>query len=152
MSTLAEKIRAARQKSIDIDGHRFTYRRPTPIEMLNWLGDTDVQMTKQWFEQQFNLATCAGWRSKAIEALGLFVDDWDLTELDLFSGGTGAKAEFSADALIEYLGDHPSALNALAVAIYSSWLTFLQEQADAEKKSLTGSDSASSPNSEADQH
>jgi hypothetical protein len=135
---LLEKIKKSRQSVVNIDGHAYTIRRPTPMDAMEWLGNVNTAETQRWFEQHFNLKSPT-WRKAAWYAVLHFVDGWDLTELDIYSGGDAKPAAFTLDVFEEYLRDHPSTLNRLAVEIFSLWLAHLQQLESDEKKPPSGS-------------
>ncbi len=146
--TLIEKLKKSREKNVVIDGHTFTIARPTPMQALEWLGNVDVNTTKAWFDSNFALSS-ASWREAAWYAIAHFVVDWDLQEIDLIPGGTGASVAFDVELLHEWLLDNPAVLNQLALAVYEAWIVYLQQREDDEKKSQSGSTTEPSPSNSA---
>ncbi|MBE0435700.1 MAG: hypothetical protein IBX56_07850 [Methylomicrobium sp.] len=138
MSDLIEKLRKARQSNVTIENHRFTIRRPTPMEALEWLGQIDAETTQRWFDEHFSLAL-PSWRPAAIYAIRHFVDGWDAKEIDLIPGGTAVDVPFDVDLCLEWIQDHPQILNGIAVAIFEAWLNYLQNREADEKKLKSGS-------------
>jgi len=143
--SLIEQMRRARQTLQDIDGHQFTIRRPTPMEWLEvpveWATGVPESLSdeqrNEWLQKQTTLSS-AKWRKFAWCCALRFVDGWNLTELDLIPGGTGAPAPFSIDVLEEWLRDHPAALNGIAMAVFNAWCNYAATQAEDGKKSQSG--------------
>ncbi|WP_426994453.1 hypothetical protein [Methylomonas sp. CM2] len=147
MADILQKMRAARQRVVDIDGHKITIRRPTPMEWLAvpdyasaefpdtaGMDDDQARAARQaWFSQQIDLNLSA-WREFAWHVALGFADAWDLREIDLIPGGVPEPVALSPDVLREWLSDRPAALNALAVAVLSAWWEY-QGQREADQKS-----------------
>lgn len=110
MSALSDKLRRAREFSVEADGVAFTALRPTDIDAQRLRGmDT-------------------------LDAVCRFVVGWDMTELALgVPGGSNVAVEFDADALREWLSDRIDAINVLAAAIMESYVAHAQKKAAAEK-------------------
>ncbi len=92
MSALVEKMRRARERRVEVGGHTFIYRRPTPVE---WRANIE----KLGVDRAI-IAAVVGWEGVA--------------ELDLIPGGDGAPAVFDPDVAAEWLADRPDLLNAIA--------------------------------------
>jgi len=82
---LAEKMRHARESILEVDGKKFTIRRPTEGERMEWA-----------IEAKSPLAI-----------VRRCIVDWNLTEADLVPAGMPDKAEFSIAAWTEYVNDKP---------------------------------------------
>lgn len=136
---LIDKMRAARQRVVSVDGHSFTIRRPTPLDAMEWLGNLDAATSQAWFDNHFTLKS-ESWRKAAWYAVLHFVDGWDLKESDLIPGGTPESIAFALDVFEEWLRENPSTLNGLAVDIFTLWLLHLQQAESDEKKPPTGLD------------
>lgn len=134
---LLDKMRAARQRSVEVAGHHYTIRRPTPMDAMEWLGNLDAETTQAWFKDNFNLKS-ESWRQCAWYAVLHFVDGWDLKEIDLIAGGTPESIAFSLEVFEEYLRENPVVLNGLAVDIFTLWLVHLQNVESDEKKPAAG--------------
>lgn len=138
MSILLEKMRAARRRVVEIDGHHYTISRPTPMEAMEWFGVTD-EGGHDWLKKVNFALKAPEWRQAAWYAVAHFVVDWDLTEIDLVPGGTPAAVPFDTALLNEWLLDRPDVLNQLAMFVLQAWIDYNDQQADAEKKPETGS-------------
>ena len=149
MNSLLERLKKSRQSVVTIDDHVYTVRRPTPMDAMEWLGNVNALESQKWFDDNFTLKSVS-WRKAAWYAVLHFVDDWDLTELDIYSGGDAKPAAFALDVFEEYLRDHPSTLNRLAVEIFSLWIAHLQQLESDEKKPQTGSTAEPLPSKPAD--
>lgn len=111
MSVLAEKIRKAREKAVEVGGFSFTIRRPTDVDMVDFSG------------------------TKRAENLLKFVVGWDgVKEIDLFEGGEGHPAKFDSEACQEWLMDRPDLFTPVINAVLEAYQSHKQSLADAEKK------------------
>lgn len=146
--TPIEKLKKSRQQLVTVHDKTFTIRRPTPMEALEWLGNLDNAETTRWFNDHFTLSS-QSWRSAAWYAVEHFVDDWQLQEIDILPGGTGAPLSFDCNLLKEWLLDYPAILNGLSVAIFEAWISYLQAREDDQKKLQTGSTTEPSPSNSA---
>lgn len=97
MSALAEKIRKARETSVEANGRHFTVRRPTDEEVAGLSGASLLGIAKR------------------------FTIGWDLTELDLVPGGSAVPLPFDADDFAEWLADQPEFWVPLGEAIMSAY-------------------------------
>lgn len=110
MSALGDKLRRARESTVDCDGMGFTIRRPTDIEAWN-ARDKD-----------------------GIDVVCNFVVGWNLTELQLgIPGGSGAPVEFDTDALREFLSDRVELIGQLSSAITAAYVDHANQRGEAEK-------------------
>jgi hypothetical protein len=109
MSALADKIRRARESTIEAGGHSFTIRRPTDAEAMS-LGDASV-----------------------MDLVQRFVVGWNLKEIDLIPGGSPVAAAFESDAFTEWVSDQPDVIGTLSTAIVSAYKTHAEKRGDAEK-------------------
>lgn len=80
--SLVEKMRKAREQVIELEGHRFTIRRPTDAEVACGPGPMDLVYQ--------------------------YVVGWDLKEIDLFPGGSPVEAAFDAEVWREWVADQPT--------------------------------------------
>ena len=111
MSVLADKIRKARESVVEAGGYKFTIRRPTDVDML-----------------EFN-------RIKTPDGLNKFVVGWDgVKEIDLFPGGEGHPAPFDSDACAEWLSDRSDLMIPVVNAIVDAYQAHKTKLGDAEKK------------------
>lgn len=83
--SLIDKMRRAREQQVTIDGHKFTLRRPTDLQLTEASKDGGLRLR--------NIAP--------------FVVGWDLTEQDLVPGGTGEPVPFDEAVFMEWLEDQP---------------------------------------------
>lgn len=97
MSKLAEKMRRAREFDVQIEGHKFTVRRPTDAELLDLSG------------------------SKAFDFACRFVVGWDVKELDMIPGGGPDVVPFDVADWVEWLGDRSDLWEPLSKAIVDSY-------------------------------
>lgn len=108
--TLAEKLRAARQFTLDLDGITYTLRRPTDAEAA-LIGD----MT-------------------ALDMVRRFVIGWNHTEISLgIPGGTSTHAAFSADLWSEWVDDQPALWGPMAKAIIDAYKAHSDKRSDSVK-------------------
>lgn len=111
MSALADKIRKAREKAVEVGGFSFTIRRPTDVEMVEFAG------------------------TKKAESLLKFVVGWDrVKEIDLIPGGDPVPAKFDAEACQEWLTDRSDLFPEVINAIIESYQAHKVAVGDAEKK------------------
>jgi hypothetical protein len=109
MSALADKIRKARESSVEAGGHSFTIRRPTDAEAMT-LGEATVT-----------------------DVARRFVVAWSLKEIDLIPGGSPTDAPFDSDAFVEWVSDQPETLAALSSAIVAAYQAHVAKRGEAEK-------------------
>lgn len=101
MSALAEKLRRARESTVEVSGHKFTIRRPTQLEVV------EIQNA----DGGLNLRNSFR-----------FVVDWEMSELDLgVPGGTDEHVTYDPEAFMEWVADHPEAWPPLLSAITDSF-------------------------------
>lgn len=81
-----DKINKEREIPLEIDGIKITARRPTHLEMAELEG-SEVSIR---------------------DLLRRFVIDWEMTELQLFAGGTPKQVPFSSDLFMAWVEDKPS--------------------------------------------
>ena len=99
--SLADKIRKARETTVEINGGVWTIRRPTDEEAvsLSANGDGLLAIVKR------------------------FVIDWPLKEIDLVPGGTDVKPQFDAEAFAEWVADKPDLWEPLGSAVLAAYKT-----------------------------
>ena len=97
--SLADKIRKARETSVEINGGAWKIRRPTDEEAMSIRanGDGLLAIVKR------------------------FVIDWPLTELDLVPGGTDIKPPFDGEAFAEWVADKPELWEPLGTGILDAY-------------------------------
>lgn len=114
--TLADKIRKARQTSIEVGGFKLTIRRPTDIEAVEMnYKDTPI--------------------GEVIGDVSKFVIGWDgVKESDLISGGTPDAVSFDAETFGEWIKDKPDMWEPLATGVldaYKAHKKRMEEQGNA---------------------
>jgi hypothetical protein len=108
--SLIDKIRKAREQTVEAGGHRFVVRRPTALEMI------EIQDKP---------------RGRAILP---FVIGWDgVRELDVVPGGDPHPLPFDVDLCNEWLTDRLDLLSVLADAVFDSFAAHAARQEDAKK-------------------
>ncbi|MGB2832992.1 MAG: hypothetical protein WBC07_08545 [Methylotenera sp.] len=112
MSNLGEKMRKAREQVVEVGGHHFTIRRPTDAQRAEWFSRDGIS---------------------PLEMVRRCVIGWDLTELDLYAGGSPALAEFSTEVFAEYVNDMPELWGILSEAIQTAIQTRLDALETAKK-------------------
>ena len=93
MATLAERMRAAREQWVTVDGFELQIRRPTDMELVRWAKDQN---------EVFLAKTVVGWKFK---------------EHELVPGGGGDVPAFDIEAFIDWIGDHPEVANRLVTKV-----------------------------------
>lgn len=83
---LIDKIKKEREVVLEIDGIKMTARRPTHLEMAEMEGN-EVSIR---------------------DLLRRFVIGWEMTEIQLFPGGTPKAVPFSTDLFMTWVEDKPS--------------------------------------------
>jgi hypothetical protein len=111
--SLIEKIRKARESVVEVDGKKFTIRRPTEAEQ--------AEMYKDPKFSYLDLVRCC-------------VVGWDLKEIDLIPGGDPIALTFSQELWIEYVSDHSDLWSDLSNAITESIRAHNTKVERAEKK------------------
>lgn len=109
MAGLADKIRKARESTVESGGFKFTIRRPTDAEAVA-LGDVST-----------------------VQLLGRFVVGWNMKEIDLLPGGSPIDAPFDAEAFTEWVSDQPDVSLELSKAVVDSYKAHVQKRGEAEK-------------------
>jgi hypothetical protein len=110
--SLIEKIRKARESVVEVDGKKFTIRRPTEAEMSLMLVE----------------------KSTRIELIRKFVVGWNLQEIDLIPGGDPIPVVFDSNLWAEYVDDKASLWAPIADAINASIADHNEKVERAEKK------------------
>lgn len=111
MSTLAEKLRAAREHRVETGGHTFIYRRPTPVE---WAADI-----RALGGDRAILKAIVGWES--------------VTEHDLLGNEVAVPIKFDSDTAAEWLSDRIDLLNDIAADMIEKVNAHAQTIADNRK-------------------
>lgn len=106
---LIERMRRARERTIDVGGSKFTIRRPTA---------EDVARMKGWDDY---------------EPLKRFVVGWDLKDQDLLPGGSLDLVAFTEDRWREWVADHPEVWAPIGKAIVDLYEEHQKATGDDEK-------------------
>jgi hypothetical protein len=107
---LVEKMRAAREQTVDVGGFKFRVRRPTDVEVMDLRGNVSVA------------------------ALVRYVVGWDgVRELDLLPGGDPHPLVFDAAVAAEWLADRPDLLTPLSAAIMDAYRAHVEAMGVATK-------------------
>jgi hypothetical protein len=118
---LIEKIRAARQVNVHIDGLGFTVRRPTDMEMAKLKTDA----VRQGFSDA--------------DVLRKYVVDWKgVQEIHLIPGGSPVDVPFEADLFMEWVSDRPDCWTPLVDAILEAYRAHEDKRMESEKKTDVG--------------
>ncbi|MBK8745712.1 hypothetical protein [Propionivibrio sp.] len=98
MSALSEKILRSRESVVPAGGFKFTIRRPTDLDMIEFS------------------------KTRRPADLVRFVVGWkDVTDGDLYPGGDGAPATFDAEACAEWLADRSDLMVVLVNAVAEAY-------------------------------
>ena len=98
--TLIERIKKARQTSVQVGKFTLICRRPTDLEMLEMRTGKVTQS----------------------EILTRFVDGWDgFKEIDLVPGGTDIAVAFTPELFAEWVADHPDCWGAISDAVVQGY-------------------------------
>ena len=106
---LLDKMRKAREKRVEVDGHAFTILRPTDADAVAMAGRPPLEFVER------------------------FVVGWDMTELDLVPGGMAEPVAFDADVWIAWVRDHPEVWDALGMAILDAYESHVKAREAAAK-------------------
>ena len=107
--SIIEKIRKARESTVEVDGHTFSYRRPTDIQAQGMSYDS---------------------LQDAVKDVAGFYFDWDMTELDLIPGGTGESVPFDSELFWEWVQDNPKYWEKLVKAVLDSYKEYCKKRDD----------------------
>jgi len=112
---LADKLRKAREMSVEAGGFKFTVRRPTDLEMIEMRGTVNgSQLLK-------------------------FILGWDgVREIDMLEGGDPHPLPFTREVAEEWLADRPDLFAKLAEAIIQGYQEHAQKLEDAAKNLQPG--------------
>ena len=111
--SLIDKIRKARETIVEVDGAKFTIRRPTAAEQFDLLGGDEIDY---------------------LRVVQHCVVDWSLKEIDLISGGNPVAVPFDAELWAEYVSDRPDLWQPIFGAIADLIAAHRKKDEDAVKK------------------
>lgn len=106
MADLLAKMRKAREVAVEVDGRRFTVRRPTDMEAARLANSGDLLD---------------------------FVVGWDLKEIDLVPGGTPDPVAFDAGLFREWVADRPELWQPLTDAVREAYAAHVRQREDRAK-------------------
>lgn len=106
---LIEKILRARESLVTSGDRKFTIRRPTDAEAAGMAETSNVDM------------------------IGRHVVGWDLTEMDVIPGGSGAAVPFDPELWVVWIADHPEHWAPLVTAIKEAYIKHASTRTEAEK-------------------
>jgi hypothetical protein len=109
--SLADKIRKARESTIEVGGQTYTISRPTDADVLVSQGADGLAVIKRHV---------IGWTHSAL-SLGI-------------PGGDDAKIPFDQEAFGAWIDDQPELWGPLTDAIVSAYTAHAAKREDAEKK------------------
>jgi hypothetical protein len=113
MSSLIERIRAARQTRVTVEGKTFIVRRPTDWEFAEMRKREVLQM----------------------DILERFVEGWEgVTELDLVPGGDASPVEFDKDLFAEWVADQDQYWTPITDAVVNEFIAHRKRLGETEKK------------------
>lgn len=93
--SLVDKIKKARETTVEADGKKFTIRRPTEADQADMYAKSASQL----------------------ELIKRSVVDWNLQEIDIIAGGNPVDVPFTPELFAEYINDHSTLWQPLREAI-----------------------------------
>jgi hypothetical protein len=109
--SLIDKLRKARETVVEVEGFKFTVRRPTDQEAINLRDITFIEVAQRYV---------VGWAG--------------VQELHLIPGGDGREVGFDADLWKEWCADHPEFWQPISTAVMDAYQKHRQEQDETKKK------------------
>lgn len=97
--SLLDKIRKAREQGVEIDGRRFTIRRPTDEEALTMRAES----------------------VGLVDVVRRFTVGWEMAEIDIIPGGGPEKVPFDPVLFGEWVADRPQVWEPLGTAILDAY-------------------------------
>ena len=109
-ASLAEKIRIARHKNVEVGGLKIVFNRPTDIQIANLYEEFGNEHSKY-------------------EVCKRFVIGWvGVKGSDLYDGGVDESVDFDADAFAEWLSDSRQVWTPLYEAIMTSYVDYADDR------------------------
>ncbi len=125
--SLIERIKKARESQVEVDGVRFTIRRPAEQEAIHELFE------KPSDSEQILL------KVSAEQLLSRYVVDWSgIDEADLIPGGSPVPVPFSTELFILWAKDHLKVWNQLSQAIIEAYFSYMAAKDEALGKLKAG--------------
>lgn len=110
--SLINKLRKARQSTIEVGEFKFKITRPTDLEIVEMRGKNIVQR----------------------EIMGRYVIGWEgVTELHITADGTSESVAFSPELFEEWIADQPTLWEPICTAIVNNYKEHEARQAEAAK-------------------
>jgi hypothetical protein len=109
--SLIDKIRAAREISVEANGHKFTIRRPTDEEAVRFSAE----------------------KIDLVNVVKRFTTGWDLHEIDLISSGSSVPVPFDPELFAEWAADNPEIWEPLGKAIMDAYTVHASKREAAAK-------------------
>lgn len=112
MPTLLERLRAARERWVDVGSHQLLLRRPTGRAVFALVREgNDAELLRQ---------CVVGWRN--------------VREVDLVPGGEGVEAPFDPELCVEWLEDRPDLFADAVKGVVSLIEDYTRQRDDDAKK------------------
>jgi hypothetical protein len=109
--SLVDKIRKARETGVEVEGFRFTIRRPTDQEAISLKGASFIEISQRFV---------VGWSG--------------VKEVDIVPGGDGVEVAFDAEVWKEWCADNPNFWGPVANAVLASYNDHCKARNDTKKK------------------
>jgi hypothetical protein len=109
--SLIDKLRKARETAVEVDGFKFTIRRPTDQEAIGLRAVTFIEIAQKFV---------VGWSG--------------VKEIDLIPGGDGAAVAFDPDLWQEWCADHPEFWQPISSAVLDAYQKHRSDMDDTKKK------------------
>lgn len=109
--SLIDKIKKARETAVEVEGFRFTIRRPTDQEAVNLRDVTFIEIAQKFV---------VGW--------------FGVKEIDLFPGGNPVEVPFDGEVWREWCADHPEFWQPVSSAVLDAYKKHRDAQDETKKK------------------
>ncbi len=109
--SLIDKIRRAREVSVEAAGKQYTIRRPTDEEAITISRDG----------------------GSLLDVVKRFTIGWSLQEIDLIPGGSPVAVPFDAELFAEWVADQPQVWEPLGNAIMDAYKAHIERREAAAK-------------------
>lgn len=109
--SLIDKIRAARELKVEVEGKEFTIRRPTDEEAIAFRAE----------------------KPGLVEIVKRFTVGWNLQAIDIDPGGEAIPVKFDNELFAEWVADHPEVWEPLGEKILDAYKAHVAKRGEAEK-------------------
>lgn len=109
--SLIEKLKKSRETAVEVEGFRFTIRRPTDQEATTLKKATYIEIAQRFV---------VGWAG--------------VKEIDLVPGGNPVETPFDADVWREWCADRPDFWQPISGAVMDAYRLHREAQDDTKKK------------------